>query len=275
MRLTLQRAVVATVASAILAGLVPAGIALDRRLAAAMTERAREDLALAPRALAARNAAGADAMMMHAQELARTPGLGRALGSDDDVAATRLASAAQGSAGAPVLLREDGRAVSGPAAAVALLPAIRRGEMPVAIVGDARALHTVALAPVTDQERRTGAAGYAIALDSGAAGYLAGMTRSTVTFLTPGGQVAATTLDTAAAPALARVLDAGGSWPDSVVREADAAGARYLAVAAPLGGGARVIFARPLATELATLPALRRLAMLSAAGALGVALALG
>jgi hypothetical protein len=73
--MSLQRALFLLIAIALLAGLVPAGIVLDRRLATELERKSREDLVLAPRLLADREEMKADALMMHAKDLAATPGL--------------------------------------------------------------------------------------------------------------------------------------------------------------------------------------------------------
>jgi hypothetical protein len=83
MRLSLNRALLGAVGAAILAGMVPAAIVLDRRLASALEDRARVDLALAPRVLADRMAANATTLMMYAKDLAHTAGLASAVARGD------------------------------------------------------------------------------------------------------------------------------------------------------------------------------------------------
>ena len=70
-RLNLQRAILGAVAVALLAGVVQAGIAVDRRLESTLEERASNDLALAPQLFKDRIAMTADAMMMSRVTTAR------------------------------------------------------------------------------------------------------------------------------------------------------------------------------------------------------------
>jgi len=116
MRLSLNRALLGAVGAAILAGMVPAAIVLDRRLASALEDRARVDLALAPRVLADRMAANATTLMMYAKDLAHTAGLASAVARLFSSAATFEALSARASEhvlGAPSFARhvEDVMAV--------------------------------------------------------------------------------------------------------------------------------------------------------------------
>ena len=77
--LSLKRALLLTVASAIVIGMLPAGIALDRRLASALEARTRLDLSLAPRGQADRSGVNADRLMMQAKDVAHRAGLADAL----------------------------------------------------------------------------------------------------------------------------------------------------------------------------------------------------
>ncbi|HEU0079639.1 MAG TPA: hypothetical protein VFQ76_18420, partial [Longimicrobiaceae bacterium] len=86
---SLQVALLALVAAAFLAGIVPAGLTLERWVARELEARVRADLALAPRLLADRNAAVGDAIMMHAKDVAHAPGLAAAVASGDRAAAVR------------------------------------------------------------------------------------------------------------------------------------------------------------------------------------------
>ena len=79
MALSLNRALLGAVGVAILAGVIPAAVALDRRLQSALEDRASGDLALAPRVLADRLAANASTLMMYAKDLAHTDGLAAAV----------------------------------------------------------------------------------------------------------------------------------------------------------------------------------------------------
>lgn len=276
MQTTLQRAVLAAIAASILAGIVPAGIALDRRLAAVLIERAREDLALAPRLLADRHTANADAMMMHAKELTHVEGLASAVGSRDRGALLRIVEESRASypAGEPVVAAASPDLAVGPPPPQAMIDETRLGKMPVALTSDGRSIRNVALAPIFLAERWIGAAGFATALDERAAGALSGLTRADV-LLVP----ASATTPSASTVDSARV---GGVFaairslpPDGVPREVVAGTERLIAVAAPLSDAGTAFFVRTMDQELAVLPALRRMAILAALGALAIALILG
>jgi len=279
MRLTipLQRALLGAIAAAILAGMIPAGIVLDRRLAAALEARARADLALAPRILADRTAANNNVLMMYAKDFAHVTGLAAALLAGDRASVLRLVDSARSSIGGgdPVVIGTTGDALVGGGADSALVAGTRAGKMPVELRRDGSVLRTVALAPVIVDGQWVGAAGVTTAIDERAAGVLSGLTRSDVVIVADGNMVAATTLDSAAARAvaaavLARNRDSAGVTLDVVVR-----GKRLLAMPAALAPVGTVVFVRSLDAELAVLPQLRRVAGISALAALVVALALG
>ncbi|MGQ0649295.1 MAG: hypothetical protein ACT4P7_17220, partial [Gemmatimonadaceae bacterium] len=82
-RVTLNSALLAAIVLSLLVGVVPAGIGLDRRLAASLLARTRADIEVAPRLLADRNAAFSDALMMRAKDLAHAPGLAAAVARRD------------------------------------------------------------------------------------------------------------------------------------------------------------------------------------------------
>ena len=280
MRLTipLQRALLGAIAAAILAGMIPAGIVLDRRLAAALETRARADLALAPRILADRTAANNDVLMMYAKDFAHVPGLGAALLAGDRAGVLRIVDSARASVGGgdPVVIGAGGDAWVGGGADSTLVAGTRAGKMPVELRRDGRVLRTVALAPVVVDGRWVGAAGVTTAIDERAAGVLSGLTRSDVVIVADGrNMVAATTLDTAAARAVASAVFA--SRRDSAHATVDVVigGKHLLAVPAALAPVGTVVFVRSLDAELAVLPQLRRVAAVSALAALVVALALG
>ncbi|MEP6730822.1 MAG: ATP-binding protein [bacterium] len=273
--INLQRALLGSVAVAMLAGFVPASIALDRRLAAALEDRARIDLALAPRLLADRMTATSDAMMMHAKDLAQLPGLAAALGAGDRVAALRLVDGARATLGGsePLIVGRDGAAWVGPHVDSTMVAETRAGRMPVATQRAGDMVQRIALAPVHHAGKWVGAAGLANALDDRVAGLLAGLTRSGVVIATADNHATGTTLDTATT--LALLAAARNAELDSVPRMVEAARGRYLAVAAPQSSAGLVIFVRSMDDELAVLPVLRRVAGVAAFGALLVALLLG
>jgi signal transduction histidine kinase len=274
--LTLQRALLATVGLAILAGIVPAGIALDRRLAAALEARARADLSLAPRVLADRNVASADAMMMRAKDFAHAPGLAEAVEGSDRGRALALAESSRTSfTGAAVIIDTAGASWTGPVIDSALVALTRAGQMPVVVqrVGDA--IQRVALAPMEHNGRWVGAAGLVTPIDESTAGVLSGLTRSDVVILSAhDGMVAGSTLDTAITREIVSML-LEAPLDTGTARDLAAGDRTLLAVVAPLGDAALVVFARDLRDELAVLPELRRVAFVSALAALILALTLG
>jgi hypothetical protein len=158
--LSLQRALVLLVAFVLLVALLPAGLLLERRLAGAIESQTRRDLALAPGLLAESREQSADAMMMHAKEIAQTAGLADALLEGDDAAAARIVESARGGYGEDaVLVAADGRVLAGASPPGSLVERAMRGEMPVEIVPADDALRTVALAPVHADSVLAGVAG--------------------------------------------------------------------------------------------------------------------
>jgi len=276
----LSRALAGTVAIAILAGLVPAGIVLDRRLVASLEARARSDLELAPRLLADRNAAYSDAIMMHAKEFAHAPGMAEAL-SNSGVGRVgegllRVVERERGTLGEglPLVVGRDGAVLIGPRPDDSMIEGTREGKMPVKLVTDGQMLRSVALAPVEANGKWVGAAGVASPLDDEQALALSGLTRSGVIIISAESDaITATTVDTAVARALHASL---GSVRDATTaQDVLIDGERYIAVAAPLDDAGRVLFVRRMRDEMAILPSVRRTAAISAAAAVALALALG
>lgn len=273
-RLTLRAALVAAVAIAILAGLLPAGVALHARIADALEGRARADLAMAPRVLADRNAALNDALMMRAKDFAHLPGLAPALATSDRAAMDRIANEQRPSvpAGLPVIIAADGALVTGPLSNSATVAETRRGNMPVHFVADSTGVFTLALAPIELDGRWIGAAGFAIPLTDDAARTLASLTRSDVIIVARATRRAvASTLDSTITRGILASLATRGAGQSNTT----AGGERVAVETAPLGDGAEIVFARVMRTELALLPALRRIVLISAAVALLLALAFG
>lgn len=273
-RFSLQRALLGTIALALLVGIVPAGMALDRRLVAALLAKARSDLEMAPRILDDRRAARADMLRMQAQDFARVDGLSDALVRGDTSTLRRIAERAEpGLGGKPLIVATDGAVLIGPAATKAWVADTRRGITPVATTVDRGAVYSIALASVELDGKWMGAAGLAQPMDEQAVEALAGLTRSDVTILVGANDsVSVTTLEAEQAVALSRVLGRA-SPPDA--REYRVPGGVTIALATPLDKGARVVFSRSRAAELAVIPRLRRIAAVSAVGALAIALALG
>ncbi len=273
-RLSTQTALLALVAIALFAGIVPAGVLLERGLARELERQVRQGLAGAPQLLSARDAALGDAAMMHAKDVAHEPELSAALLRGDRAAAARVVQSATGALPYhPVLVDGTGAVVEGPQPPDSLLRATRRGAMPVAVISDGRALYLVSISPVMGDRRWLGAAGVSAPFDEAAAATLATLTRSDlVAFANAAGTVTAAAGDSAVARALAR--SAAPSSPQGALQELRTAGRRYLVAAAPLGAG-RVIFARDLDRALELLPRARWLLGLSGGGALALALLLG
>jgi len=274
MRLSLNRALLGAVGAAILAGMVPAAIVLDRRLASALEDRARVDLALAPRVLADRMSANATTLMMYAKDLAHTAGLANAVAEGDRAAAVATVGAASAAlAAAPMLVGPTGASWTGPVVDSALLAETRAGRMPVVTHRVGRSISNIALAPIERDGQWVGAAGVLVPLDERVAGTLSGLTRAGVVLIADSTGPVASTLDSVTTDALTRAV--GRVAIDSVPRELRARGHRLLAVAARLDGAGTAVFARRLDEELAVLPELRRVAAVSAVGALLIALVLG
>lgn len=271
MRLSLKRVLLGSMAAALLASLVPAGFALDRRLSAALEANVRTELARAPVLLEDRNRTRADALMMHAQEAAATVGLAGALADGDRSAAAQLLSSTRAGE-EPIVVDPGGSVWLGPEAAAALLPRTQQGESPVAFVRGGDTIYVVSIAPVEADGRWRGAAGVAQPVNEEMLATLAGLTASDVIVVGMRNDVLATTasepLTRAAAAQTAR-------WAPGAVREdtADAVG-RYWAIAAPLGDAARVVFVQDAQRELALLPQLRRDALLAGAIVLAASLLL-
>jgi signal transduction histidine kinase len=272
--ISLQVALLALVAAAFLAGMIPAGLLLERWVARELEVRVRADLMLAPRLLADRNAAVGDMMMMHAKELAHSVGLGDAVAAENREGAVHLADAgARALNSLAVLIGPDGGAWAGPPAPGGMIEATRRGEMPVGVVSDSGTLYTISIAPVEASATWTGAAGVATPLDEAAAGSLAGLTRSdlVIVLADDGTRVAAP----AGTEAEEDVVGAGAAAiVDGELHSLSVAGAPFVYSVAPLNGG-RVIFARDMSNALAILGPLRRALTATAAGALALALLLG
>ncbi|HZS58911.1 MAG TPA: ATP-binding protein, partial [Gemmatimonadaceae bacterium] len=256
-----------------LAGTVPAGIILDRWLAGALEERAREDLAAAPRILADRNAAIGEAMVMHAQALASVPELATAFAAGNRGAARQVLAVGPTAANAgeePLLVSRDGSAWAGMPPTAALIEATRQGKNPVAVLASGHQLYAIALAPVTAHGAWVGAAGVTRPFDRGTAEMLGGLTRSDVIIVAPDTAIAGATTSDSLAAALALRVSRTDSGDEMRIGNG-----RYLVAAAKMAPGVTVLFIRDLGRELALVPRLRRVLTASGALALAVALLLG
>jgi signal transduction histidine kinase len=273
-RITLQRALSGTIAVAVLVGLVPAAIALDERLTAALIESAHKDLEMAPGVLADRTTSHATMLSMHAADFARSPGLAAALASRDTVAIRQLADSARPTLGGePLVISSAGSTIVGPMARPDWLARTRSDGAVVTTTAEGGSAYSVALAPVTMGNEFAGAAGVAQPIEKATADLLARLTASDVTVLVgSGASVSVSTLDSALASSLRNALsDTGGTG----AQEYNLGSRVVIAVAAPLAPDARIVFSRFRDAELAVVPQLRRVAAISAALAIAIALLLG
>jgi signal transduction histidine kinase len=284
--MSLKRALFGLVVLVLAVGTIPAGIVAYGLLGRALEDQVRASLSMAPELLATRWSSTVDVRMMHARDVARTPGLAEALMDGNGPQAARMVEqAGAGFPEAPVLLGPEGEALI-PAGPIPdhLLEATRRGEMPVAVVPDSGRVRVVSLAPVEMDGRWVGAAGGTSVIDAAEAATLAGLTRSEVLILDEkGGVVGASTSEEETQP-LAAALGALGSAPGATgesgslpptIRETRIGSARYLVLQAFLGSGSEVVFLKNLDRELAVLPLLRRIALWSVGITLVLALLLG
>lgn len=271
---SLQRALLLLVATALFAGIVPAGVVIDRRLKREVEARARDDMAQAPRLLADRNEVQVEAMVMHAKDVARAAGLAEAMRRGDRAAAVRAAEGARAGFGErAVVVSSNGQVWSGPAAGSSLLDAVRRGETPTKLVFDSGALHLVTLVGITRNNAWLGAAGISVQLGGPAAGILAALTRSDVLLLGMNGElVASTASDSVTALIQAQVRAAPR---DSRVRLIAAGTRQYLIDAVAERDVATTVFVRDLTRDLEVLPAFRKVIVLSGVAAVLLGMLLG
>lgn len=272
--ISLQLALLLLVAAAFLAGIVPAGMMLERWVAREMEARVRADLALAPRLLADRNTAVGDAVMMHAKEAAHAAGLAEALAGGRRDAAVRAADdVARTFHSEGVVVGPDARSWVGPAVTAAMIDATRRGEMPVTVVADTGGLFLVSLAPVHNGGVWTGAAGVAVPVDEASAGELAGLTRADLVVIAAAdGSWRASPANHPIAASMARL--AGQVPPSGEIRVVPHTEGGCLYTVAPMHGS-NVVFVRDLRRELGILGPLRGALAATGAGALALALLLG
>ena len=222
--MSLKRALLYLVVLVLAVGTIPAGIVAHGLLGRALEEQVRESLAMAPELLDTRWSATVDVRMMHARDVARTPGLAQALMDGDASRAARMVEQAGASfPEAPILVGSGGEPLI-PAEPVPaeLLEATRRGEMPVAVVPGRGSVRVVSLAPVEMEETWVGAAGGISVLDASEAATLAGLTRSEVLILDgDGAVVGASTGEEQAASLGLRGHRPRPGWPDRKGRTFD------------------------------------------------------
>lgn len=268
------------VAAALALALVPAGLALDRRIEGVLRTTAVEDLGRAPMILEDRTAAREEALSMHAVSVATAEGVAEALAAGRTVDALARATETAAMYGEdPVLVAPDGSWVAGPRIPDDALDAVRRGETPVLYVYDGTMPRTLALAPVrgpgpSENAAWMGAAGTSSPMDSTMATTLAALARADVTLIGADGSLVASTLPADSADVLAAAVAAarGRAVSEKVVEVSVTDGWAWVA-AAPLAEAGTVLFSRAVDEELAVLPGVRRSAVL--AGGLTLVLALG
>jgi signal transduction histidine kinase len=275
-RLTLQRALLGAIAVALVVSLVPAAIALDQRVVAALIANAQSDLEMAPGVLADRTTSHATMLSMHAVDFAGSPDLAAALVRRDTAAIRLLADSARPSLGGePMVIASDGKTLVGPMARPDWLATTQRDGPVVTTTAEGGSAFSVALAPVHAGTTFAGAAGVAQPIDASTADLLARLTASDVTVLVGAeGVVSVSTLDSSGAGILRRAIAAADN-AGTAAREYVLGTRTVIAVASPLAPDARIVFSRFRDEELAIVPQLRRVAALSAVLALGLALALG
>ena len=274
-RLTLQRALLGAIAVALVVGLVPASLALDRRVVAALIANARSDLEMAPGVLADRTTSHATMLSMHAEGFAGLSSLADALVRQDTGEVRRLADSARPTLGGePMVIARDGKTLVGPMARPDWLTATQRSGAVVTTTSEAGSAYSVALAPVTAGSGFAGAAGVAQLIDASTADLLARLTASDVTVLVGRARaVSVSTLDSSRAALLASSITTDSAGTDA--REYRLGSRAVIAVASPLAPDASIIFSRFRDAELAVVPQLRRVALVSAALAVVIALVLG
>ena len=274
-RLTLQRALLGAIAVALVVGLVPASLALDRRVVAALIANARSDLEMAPGVLADRTTSHATMLSMHAEGFAGLSSLADALVRQDTGEVRRLADSARPTLGGePMVIARDGKTLVGPMARPDWLTATQRSGAVVTTTSEAGSAYSVALAPVTAGSGFAGAAGVAQLIDASTADLLARLTASDVTVLVGRARaVSVSTLDSSRAALLASSITTDSAGTDA--REYRLGSRVVIAVASPLAPDASIIFSRFRDAELAVVPQLRRVALVSAALAVVIALVLG
>ena len=213
--MNLQRSLMALVAIALLAGLVPLALVLERRLDAALEQKVHADLEVAPRVLEGRFQDLASGRMMHARDYGTIAGLGAAVRADDRARAAGLIAAGPSYPGElPVLVGPGGESWIGPSVPSALVDGTWDGAMPVDVVllGDSL-LATVALAPIIHEGSWVGSAGLWVPVDMDEPAHLAALTRTDVLISFTDGSLGPYTGQGEAAMGLQAALVAEGAPP--------------------------------------------------------------
>jgi len=276
-RVPLLIALLLLLAAALAASLVPAGVALDRRVAAELRQAAVEDLGRAPMILEDRNAARAQVLSMHAATVAGVEGMVDALGRGHLQRAAELARGAAAMYGEePVVVSAEGRVVVGPAITDAALAGLRRGESQVEYIYQDGIPRAVGLMALRVGGAWVGAAGSERLLDASLATTLAALARADVTIIGADGALVASTLDSIHARTLGGAVARGEGVPETEkVRTITTLGAPVWVADGSLGQAATVLFSRSVGDELAALPGVRRGALLAGLLTLVLALSVG
>lgn len=274
MQVPLLVALLLLLGAALVASLVPAGLALDRRVTSELRRTGMADLGRAPIILDDRNAARAEALAMHAMSVAGTEGLMEAVGEGRFDEAVDLARATASMYGEqPVIVAPDGSSVIGPALEQSVLDALRSGDSRVEYVYEDGMPQVVGVVGLMSGADWMGAAGSASLMDESQTTVLAGLARADVTIVGADGTIVASTLDTVRAERLVQV-ESALDWPtDPTVVELSVDDVDSWVTRGELAGAGTVIFSRDVDEELASLPTVRRGALL--AGLLTLVLALG
>lgn len=281
--MSLKRALVLLFALVLAVGTIPAGFFASNRLGRALRQEVTASLEMAPELLRTRWTSTVDVRMMHARDVARTPGLAEALVDGESSAAARIVEEAGAEfPESPLLVGANGQPIIAPdTVPAALLEATRRGEMPVGVVSGSGRVRVVSLAPVESNGEWVGAAGGTSNLDQGEAATLAVLSRSQVLILDADGNVVGSSVPEEETAELAYAVNAAGITvapvPEAAptIREITVGQTPYLATRTQIADASSVVFLKNLENELAVLPRLRRIALLSAAFTLGLALVLG
>jgi signal transduction histidine kinase len=276
-RVPLLIALLLLLAAALAASLVPAGIALDRRVTAELRRAAVEDLGRAPMILEERNAARAELLSMHAGTVAGVDGMVDAVGDGRLERAASLARTAAAMYGEePVVVSKEGAVFVGPGIDDHVLAALRRGESQVEYVYQNGVPRAVGLVALHRDGAWVGAVGSERLLDATLATTLAALTRADVTVIGADGALVASTLDSLHARSLGAIVREGRGVPETdKVRTVTVLDEPLWVADGGLGQAATVLFSRSVADELAALPGVRQGALLAGLLTLGLALAVG
>jgi len=274
MKISLYRALLLLLVGVFALALVPAGVGLDRRIAAELEGKAKMELAMGPELLLDRVETRAEALRMHAKDLASMPGLAEMLTAGDSTEILTRAREAADALGEEVILADaDGRLQVGPPVPDSISQAARTGEMPIWFPARERVLQS-SVAAVLQGDIWVGTAGVSVAFDDQAAARLAALTRSDVAILDEDDRIVASSSGDEVLPVPPSDSLQAWSGDGGVHEHAPDPGARRWHAVAPIGDRATAVFSRSVTEATAVMPALRRGALLAAGVAFGLALVL-